>query len=174
VTSRVYIGFGANLGDRLHNIVTALNRLKQCAGLKLLSISSIYETEPVGCPNQADYLNGAACFKTELPSVQILTCCQQVEALGGRIREGHWQARTIDLDILIYDQEIIRSENLTIPHPLLAKRRFVLTPLAEMAPNLMVPGINRSIQELLTFVQDDSRVKLYLTLAKLLDKLSEV
>lgn len=174
MTPRVYIGLGANLGDRLNNIVSALICLNRCAGLKLLSVSSIYETEPVGCPNQADYLNGAACFKTELQPMQVLACCQQVETAGGRIRKERWQARTIDLDVLLYEQEIIHSGDLTIPHPLLTKRRFVLTPLAEIAPNMMVPGSNQTIRELLTVVQDDSRVKLYMTLAKLLDKMSEV
>ena len=169
----VYIGFGANLGDRLANIVAALQRLQR-PELILKTVSSVYETEPLGVIDQQDFLNGAACFITTLTPAETLDVCLDVERAGGRERRVRWGARTIDLDVLLYDSQQIATEALTVPHPELANRRFVLEPLAEIAPERTVVGLEKSIRRLLAETQDRGRVRLHLPAAEFLKLIREV
>ena len=138
---RVCIGLGANLGDREAAIRTALELLAAGGDVEIAAVSSLTETDPVGYEDQPKFLNGAAVLRTELSPRELLERLQQVENTLGRDRSGpRFGPRTIDLDLLLYGSEEIDEPGLQIPHPRLAERRFVLEPLAELDPDLEVPG----------------------------------
>jgi len=145
----VYLGLGANLGDREANIRRALELLAE-RGVGVRVVSALIETEPVGGPRgQPMFINGAALVETELSPRELLEACNEVETALGRDRsEGRWAARTVDIDILIYGQRVIDAPDLTVPHPRIAERGFVLEPLAEIAPGLSVPGTGKTVAEL--------------------------
>jgi 2-amino-4-hydroxy-6-hydroxymethyldihydropteridine diphosphokinase len=133
--SRAYVGLGANLGDR----EAAIRRAAELIGA--VRLSSIRETEPWGVTDQPRFLNAVAETETELPPRALLTRLLEVERQLGRVRgEERWGPRTIDLDLLLYGSEAIAEAGLTVPHPHLHERLFVLEPLAELAPDLVVPG----------------------------------
>lgn len=132
----VYLGLGSNLGDRQANLWLALGRLAAHPSIRLLRVSSFYETTPVGNERQGKFLNAAALVKTGLTPLELLDFLQEVEAGMGRERRERWGPRTIDLDILLYGEERVELPQLVIPHPLMLERDFVLTPLAEIAPRL--------------------------------------
>ncbi len=155
-----YIGFGSNMGDPLANCRLALEHVRRIAGVKLLRCSSFYRTEPVGFRNQEWFVNGAAEITTTLSARELLAALLEVEKNFGRQRETRWAPRTIDLDILFFGQEIIREEGLTIPHPELQQRRFVLTPLMELAPYLIHPVYCVSVTGLMGRLEDESKVEL--------------
>ncbi len=142
-----YIAFGSNLGDREAHIRAAAEKLAAAAGVELAAMSSLYETEPVGPPQPA-YLNAAAAVDTSLSPRALLALCQRIENELGRVRTIRWGPRTIDLDILLYDDEIVDEPDLRIPHPLLHERLFVLDPLVEIAPDARHPALNRTVREL--------------------------
>lgn len=169
----VYIGFGANLADRLHHIVRALTLLVRHPALELYRLSGVYETEPVGVTDQPDFLNGVAGFITELSPQQLLRLCLEIERLGGRERRERWGPRTIDLDLLLYGSAEIHADGLVIPHPRLAERAFVLTPLMEIAPDLCVPRFNKTVRELAVETTDRSQVRFYLDSERLLNLIRE-
>ncbi len=169
----VYIGFGSNIGNRLHTIVVALQRLKQHPQFLLKAVSALYETEPVGYKDQADFLNGVVCFDTDLPAVYVLQQCQNIEKVLGRTREIRWGPRVIDLDILLYGSETIETEQLTVPHPQLAKRRFVLAPLHDIAKDVKVPGTAKSVEQLYNECDDNSQIQCVLHSERLAKKLDE-
>ena len=131
----VYIGIGSNLGDRSQNILDAL-RLLGKHPLKILKASSLIETEPVGGPPQNKYLNGAASLETQLSPEELLECLLSVERSLGRIRKEKNGPRTIDLDILLYNNMTVDLPHLKIPHPRMLDRDFVMIPLKEIAPHL--------------------------------------
>ena len=133
------IGIGSNLGDREANIDSAVEMIDNTPGLKVAAKSSLYETEPVGGPPQGKYLNGALKLECSLDPHELLKELNLIEARLGRIREGLNCPRTIDLDILLFDDVVINSESLTIPHPRMTERLFVLEPLAEIAPETVHP-----------------------------------
>jgi 2-amino-4-hydroxy-6-hydroxymethyldihydropteridine diphosphokinase len=138
---RVYIGLGANLGDREATIRQALALLEAHGDVELEAVSSLRETDPVGYEDQPRFLNGAAALWTELSPRALLELLQDVERRLGRDRSGpRWGPRTVDLDLLLYDGETVNEPGLQIPHPRLAERRFVLEPLAELNDGLEVPG----------------------------------
>jgi 2-amino-4-hydroxy-6-hydroxymethyldihydropteridine diphosphokinase len=138
----VYVGLGANLGDREQTIHAALERLGAEDGVEVLRVSSLRETDPVGYEDQPRFLNGAAELETTLPPRALLELLLAVERELGRRRDGpRWGPRVIDLDLLLYGQEIVDEPGLRVPHPRLAERRFVLEPLAELDPELSVPGL---------------------------------
>ena len=145
-----YIGLGSNLGRRKKNITAALNALETTRAIEVVRVSSLFETEPVGeQEDQPKFINGVAHLKTTLSPERLLSVCLNIEETLGRKREIRWGPRTIDLDLLIYGQEIRATPELTLPHPLMHERRFVLEPLAEIAPTLTHPVLERTMGELL-------------------------
>jgi 2-amino-4-hydroxy-6-hydroxymethyldihydropteridine diphosphokinase len=133
-----YLSLGANLGDRAGHLVAALERLR-AAGVPVAQVSSLYETAPVGGPPQPPYLNLVARVETSLPPRELLRLCLGVEAELGRVRTVHWGPRTVDIDLLLYEGAVSDDAELTLPHPRLTERQFVLVPLAEIAPDLRLP-----------------------------------
>jgi len=140
--AQAYVAVGANLGDRAGTIRAALERLDALAGVSLQAVSSLTETDPVGpVLDQPKFLNGAARLETDLAPRELLAALLAVEAELGRVREGPAGGpRPIDLDLLLYEDEVLDEPGLSLPHPRLHERRFVLEPLAELRPGLKVPG----------------------------------
>jgi 2-amino-4-hydroxy-6-hydroxymethyldihydropteridine diphosphokinase len=134
--TRAFVGLGSNLGDREATIRAALSRLDG-----VVAVSALRETDPVGFEDQPRFLNGVAALETELPPRALLDRLLEVERSLGRTREGpRYGPRTIDLDLLVYGELELVEPGLTLPHPRLHERRFALEPLAELAPDLVVPG----------------------------------
>ncbi|HEV3029864.1 MAG TPA: 2-amino-4-hydroxy-6-hydroxymethyldihydropteridine diphosphokinase [Planctomycetota bacterium] len=138
-----YIGLGSNLGDRRAMIAGALELLRP------RRVSAIVETDPVGRTDQPRFLNAVAEIETDLPPARLLSYLLGVERDLGRVRSRRWGPRTIDLDLLLYGDELVRGESLCVPHPELHRRRFVLEGLAELCPDRSVPGLGRTVRELL-------------------------
>ena len=145
---RAFVGVGANLGDRRSTIETAIERLGAVEGVEVTAVSSLRETDPVGVVEQPRFLNGAVELETTLSAHDLLDALLEVERGLGRVRGERWGPRTIDFDLLLYGDEVVDEPGLRIPHPRLHERRFVLEPLAELAPSLSVPG-QGSVSDLL-------------------------
>lgn len=143
----ILIGLGSNMGDREQNLQQALRLLENEGGVLINKVSSIYETAPFGVMDQADFLNMAASIETHLPPEKLLQLCLKVEENMGRIRTRHWGPRIIDIDLLIYDNLHIRDESLTLPHPGIVHRSFVLVPLRDVAPQLQLAD-GRTVEDL--------------------------
>jgi 2-amino-4-hydroxy-6-hydroxymethyldihydropteridine diphosphokinase len=153
---RAYVGVGSNLGDREETIRRAVGLLQDAEGVDVVSVSTLRETEPWGPVEQPPFLNGALEVETDLGPEALLAVLLGVERALGRVREGErWGPRTIDLDVLLYDDVIVDEPGLTVPHPRLHERRFALEPLAELAPEAVVPGRGR-VGELLRALQAES------------------
>jgi 2-amino-4-hydroxy-6-hydroxymethyldihydropteridine diphosphokinase len=139
--TRAYVGLGANLGDREQTLNAAVDALAGEPGIEVVAVSTLCETEPVGVGEQPRFLNGAAELETTLTARELLDRLLAVEQQFGRVRiVGEHGPRTLDLDLLLYGDDVIEEPGLTVPHPRLHERRFVLEPLAELAPGLLVPG----------------------------------
>jgi 2-amino-4-hydroxy-6-hydroxymethyldihydropteridine diphosphokinase len=139
--TRAYVGLGANLGDRERTLLAAVDALAAEEGIEVVAVSTRRETEPVGVGPQPPFLNGAVALDTSLGPCELLARLLAVEQRFGRVRvAGEHGPRTLDLDLLLYGDERIDQPGLTVPHPRLHERRFVLEPLAELAPGLVVPG----------------------------------
>jgi 2-amino-4-hydroxy-6-hydroxymethyldihydropteridine diphosphokinase len=150
--TRAYVGLGANLGDRERTLRAAVDALGAEDGIEVVAVSSLRETEPVGVGEQPLFLNGVAELETGLAARGLLDWLLAVEQHFGRVRvPGEHGPRTLDLDLLIYGDEVIAVPGLTVPHPRLHERRFVLEPLAELAPGLVVPGLG-DVESLLSGV----------------------
>jgi 2-amino-4-hydroxy-6-hydroxymethyldihydropteridine diphosphokinase len=144
----VCVGIGSNLGDREAHCREAIDRLAQ-AGCTLRALSAFIETEPWGLSNQPLFLNAAVVIETDRAPHDLLALLLGIESVMGRIRNEQWAPRLIDLDILLFDNVVMESDELTIPHPYLHKRAFALAPLAEIAPDLIHPVLNKTIATLL-------------------------
>jgi 2-amino-4-hydroxy-6-hydroxymethyldihydropteridine diphosphokinase len=142
--SRAFVGLGANLGDREATIRRAVSLLGATEGVEVLRVSTLRDTEPVGVVDQPRFLNGAVELETALRPHELLGLLLAVERELGRDRAGvRWGPRTIDLDLLVYEDEVVDEQWLQLPHPLLHERRFALEPLAELEPDLEIPGRGR-------------------------------
>ncbi|MEN9840824.1 MAG: hypothetical protein RL376_624 [Verrucomicrobiota bacterium] len=136
----VYIALGTNLGDRHAHLDAAYAALAILPGTRLLARSARYETAPLGPAGQQDYLNAAARLETTLPPLALLDACLAIEYARGRIRRERWGPRTLDLDLLLHGDTTTHDERLTLPHPAMLNRAFVLAPLCELAPELIIAG----------------------------------
>ncbi|HEX2427036.1 MAG TPA: 2-amino-4-hydroxy-6-hydroxymethyldihydropteridine diphosphokinase [Gaiellaceae bacterium] len=141
--TRAYVGLGANLGPREETLRRALELLRRSPGVDVLAVSELRETEPVGVIEQPRFLNGAAALQTSLSARELLDLLLEVERTLGRVRDERWGPRLIDLDLLLYGAETIDEPGLDLPHPRLHERRFALEPLAELDPELVIPGRGR-------------------------------
>jgi 2-amino-4-hydroxy-6-hydroxymethyldihydropteridine diphosphokinase len=130
-----YLGMGANLGDRLANLQTAVDLLGEEPGVRVVASSRVWETEPVGGPDQPDYLNAVIRIETELEPKELLGACMRVEKGLGRVRCVRWGPRPLDVDVLMFDDVVSNDPTLTLPHPRMLQRAFVLVPLLELDPD---------------------------------------
>jgi len=136
-----YIGLGSNLASPVTQIKSARNAIAATAGIKELAFSSLYHSSPMGPQDQPDYVNAVMAIETGLSPTDLLHCLQRIEHAQGRIRRAErWGARTLDLDILVYGDRCIELPELTVPHSGVSERSFVLYPLYELAPQLIIPG----------------------------------
>ena len=158
--SHAYIGFGSNIDDRTAYITQALQLLLDADRVSLIQISSLYETEPVGYEEQDWFLNGVIAVETGLSLHGLLALLKGIEGVVGRQHRARWGPREVDLDLLIYDQCCIDTPNLTVPHPEMHRRSFVLVPFAEIAPDVRHPILQENIQSLLANLTDEKTVKL--------------
>jgi 2-amino-4-hydroxy-6-hydroxymethyldihydropteridine diphosphokinase len=156
---RVFIGIGSNLGDRRANCREARLRLTELPKSRVVKESSLYESEPHG-DAKTWFGNSVVEIETELNPADLLKHLKKIEADMGRkrVKGKRWGSRIIDLDILFYDNEMIDKRNLKVPHPRLPQRRFVLVPLSELAPQLIHPGLNVSVSELLATTKDRKKI----------------
>ncbi len=146
---RAYVGVGSNLGDRWANLGLAARALKGEPRVSVVGASRVWDTAPLG-PPQPRYLNAVLELEVLGPAPALLRSLQRVERAAGRKRTSvRWSARTLDLDLLLFGDEVIRSPRLAVPHPALVARRFVLAPLAELCPDRVVPGTGRTVAQLL-------------------------
>lgn len=150
---RVLIGLGSNLFDPVKQVTTALSELGELPETLLSRASSLYRSDPIGPAGQPDYINAVAALETRLAPESLLDHLQEIENLHGRVREVRWGPRTLDLDILLYGDQVIRTDRLSVPHPEIRFRGFVLFPLDELAPDLEIPGLG-SINSLLATLPD--------------------
>ncbi len=149
----VYLGLGSNVGDRSGFLKTAVDRINEIDGARVMSLSSIYRTEPVGPISQNKYFNAVVRLEVALKPQELLTQLLKIEKACGRIRNERWGPRTLDIDILLFGDLEVRDDNLSIPHPLMLERAFVLAPLVEVCPNLIIG--DRSARERLEQLEDE-------------------
>lgn len=137
---RVVLALGSNLGDRMENLQGAVDALFDAPGVGFVAVSPVYETAPAGGPPQPDYLNAVIVIDTELPVRTILDRAHGVEEAFGRVREQHWGARTLDVDVIVAGDEVSDDPELTLPHPRAHQRAFVLAPWHDIDPGAAIPG----------------------------------
>ncbi|MBM0067749.1 2-amino-4-hydroxy-6-hydroxymethyldihydropteridine diphosphokinase [Alkalicoccobacillus gibsonii] len=159
--ANVYLSLGSNMESRIGYLEKAISKLRLMKDSEVTAISSIYETDPVGYIDQPSFLNLVVCLKTTLPPFELLAETQQIENELGRKREIRWGPRTIDLDILLYDQENMKMESLTLPHPRMWQRSFVIIPLLEVAPNLSFDVQGVTLKQVYDQLQDKEGVRMW-------------
>jgi 2-amino-4-hydroxy-6-hydroxymethyldihydropteridine diphosphokinase len=140
-----YLGLGSNLGDRLANLQGAVDRLASEGGIRVDASSRVWETAPVGGPEQPDYLNAVVRVQTDRAPEELLAACRSVESALGRERSERWGPRTIDVDVLLYDGRVVDEPDLVVPHPRIAERAFVVLPLLELEPDPILPDGRRLV-----------------------------
>ncbi|MCG7340189.1 2-amino-4-hydroxy-6-hydroxymethyldihydropteridine diphosphokinase [Staphylococcus sp. ACRSN] len=153
-----YLGLGSNIGDREAQLNEAIRILNNSNGVEVTNTSPIYETEPVGYVDQPQFLNLCLEVQTSLTAQDLLKLCMETEQQLHRVRDIHWGPRTLDIDILLYGNQIIDDSNLIVPHPRMIERAFVLIPLNDIATNVVEPHSNKKIGNLVT---PDNSVKKY-------------
>ena len=150
----VYIGLGSNLGQPVQQLLTAIKRLRQSSELRIDAVSSLYRTPPMGPKNQPDYINAVVKVSTSLSPLQLLAFLQTKEKQQARIRDTErWGPRTLDLDVLMYGDQLINTPKLTVPHIGIANRAFVLYPLQEISAHLHIPNLGK-LNDLIAQLQD--------------------
>ena len=153
--TRAYVGLGSNLNRPTQQLKRALSTLKTTPKIELFTHSSFYQSAPMGPQNQPNYVNAVAALNTTLDADTLLTTLQSIENQQGRIRDGHhWGPRTLDMDLLLYGETQQKSTRLTLPHPGLHLRNFVLIPLHEIAPDLIIPGLGK-LQKIMNNIRID-------------------
>lgn len=158
---QAWLSIGTNIEPRREHLKQAIEKLESYNSINLVNKSAIYETAPVGYLDQAHFLNMVLQVETSLAAIELLDVCQAIENYLGRKRIIRFGPRTIDLDILLYDNQNIATERLIVPHPRMHERAFVLVPLNEIASNLVIPGLNKTvIQALKGITNQDDVVKL--------------
>jgi 2-amino-4-hydroxy-6-hydroxymethyldihydropteridine diphosphokinase len=157
--ARVFIAFGANLGDPVASFAHACNALAALPATAVVRRSSLYRSAPVGVEGQPDYVNGVIELRTHIAAPTLLAHLLDIEHEAGRRRDGHCAPRTLDLDLLLYDEQVIRAPGLEVPHPRMHLRAFVLRPLAEIAPDVRIPG-HGAVSALLPGVADQDITRL--------------
>lgn len=150
-----YVGLGSNLNHPKKQVKTALRHIQQLPQTCITRISRLYETAPLGPQNQANFINQVIVLKTSLTALNLLKALQEIENAMGRARQGRWGPRVIDCDILLYGNDRMTSETLTIPHPGLTTRAFVLYPLLEIAPDLILPT-GKTVQQCVATCSSDT------------------
>ena len=154
-----YIGLGSNLNNPKQQIKDALIALNSVQDVKVVALSSLYQSKPIDGSKQPDYINAVCEVDTHLSALELLYVCQDIETKQHRVREKKWGARTIDLDIITYGVQVIASKQLIVPHPEMMNRSFVLVPLAEIEPDFKVPVLG-SIQALIDKLDTSELIKL--------------
>lgn len=159
--NEAYISLGANMGNRVQTLLEAIKLLNDHEKISLVNHSSVYETDPVGYEDQDLFLNMVIQVLTELSAEELLEVCLEIELQLGRKRLVRWGPRTIDLDILLYNQENIETEKLFIPHPRMLERGFVLIPLLEMNQDIQIPNLDNPVQFYLDHIHDKEGVRIW-------------
>jgi 2-amino-4-hydroxy-6-hydroxymethyldihydropteridine diphosphokinase len=154
-----FIGIGSNIGDKSHNCEKAISEILKVDCNKLLAKSSLFKTQPLGYTSQDWFVNGVIKIETDLEAPELLRTLKTIESQVGRTETFRWGPRTIDLDILFFDDLEIHTEDLQIPHPLIRERQFVLIPLLEIDRDLIHPVLKKTIQELLNNSVEDQGVE---------------
>ncbi|MBW1782595.1 MAG: 2-amino-4-hydroxy-6-hydroxymethyldihydropteridine diphosphokinase [Deltaproteobacteria bacterium] len=145
----VYIGIGSNVGDKLNNCRKAIDMINNKENITVKGKSHFYWTEPIGVTSQDWYVNGAIRIETALRPLDLLRTVLSIESEMGRVRRRKWEPRVIDLDILLYEDKVIQGNDLTVPHPLMHTRKFVLMPMAQLSPDVIHPVLGKSMVQLL-------------------------
>jgi 2-amino-4-hydroxy-6-hydroxymethyldihydropteridine diphosphokinase len=161
VENTAFIALGSNLGNRYDNLMDALQLLTRYPEICLVNCSSVYETDPVGYEDQDQFLNMVVELQTDWSPFELLEVCLKIELELGRKREIKWGPRTIDLDILLYNQENIETEKLIVPHPRMHERAFVVVPLLEIQPDVAIPGMEKPLHTSLDELPDKEGVRIW-------------
>jgi 2-amino-4-hydroxy-6-hydroxymethyldihydropteridine diphosphokinase len=149
MTKTAYIGVGSNLGEKINHCLEAIVRIDAISGCRVTAQSGFYRTQPVGVKGQDWYVNGVIVLSADISAQELLKSLLAIEIDMGRERKRKWDSRIIDLDILLFGEEVISEKGLQIPHPLMHLRRFVLVPMVSLAPDLVHPVLGKSMAELL-------------------------
>ena len=166
--TNVFLSLGSNLGDREANLKSAISELDSEPLVCLESVSGFYETEPLYNTNQPDFVNCVVGLSTDLEPESLLSMCHQVEFHLGRLRrDDKYLPRSIDIDIIFFGERVVRSESLQIPHSRYSERKFVLTPLNDIAPDFVCPDSKRRVREMLQDCPDEARVEVYTRLERI-------
>jgi 2-amino-4-hydroxy-6-hydroxymethyldihydropteridine diphosphokinase len=157
-TYRVFLGLGSNVGEREKFLNRAVAELKKVRDTTIVWTSSVYETDPVGKTDQPKFLNAAVEIETQLEPRELFAAVKMIEQKLGRTTTEHWGPREIDVDLLLYDGLVFKDEEVTVPHPEMERRKFVLVPLKEIAPDLVHPISGMTMEELVATCKDEGRV----------------